>query len=182
MLFFCFMHSRFRRSLFLLVPSVLSRGSPPHRLASKKKKRLPGNPASAAVTFALVVAPVLRKLAGWPRPLPRRIGVELDRDTPTDAHRPEYARAAVRWEEGGGVGARAGGEGEGGGRARQQGEEKEGNGGGRLVATNTGNQISSRLLSMKGADVLLELPAGAGVVRSGSVVSALLYGDLRAMK
>jgi hypothetical protein len=35
---------------------------------------------------------------------------------------------------------------------------------------------------MKGADVLLELPAGAGVVRSGSVVSALLYGDLRAMK
>ena len=80
------------------------------------------------------------------------------------------------------MGARAGGEGEGGGRARQQGEEKEGNGGGRLVATNTGNQISSRLLSMKGADVLLELPAGAGVVRSGSVVSALLYGDLRAMK
>ena len=75
-----------------------------HRLASKKK-RLPGNPASAAVTFALVVAPVLRKLAGWPRPLPRRIGVELDRDTPTDAHRPEYARAAVRWEVGGGVGA-----------------------------------------------------------------------------
>jgi hypothetical protein len=35
---------------------------------------------------------------------------------------------------------------------------------------------------MKGADVLLELPAGVGVMQKGSVVSALLYGDLRAMK
>ena len=129
------------------------------------------------MTFALVVAPVLRKLSGWEQPLPRRIGVTLDRDTPTDASSPEYARAVVRWEEAGGGGAK----GEGG-----EGDEaaKDGGGGalGRFLATNTGNQISSRLLSMKGADVLLELPAGAGLMKRGSVVSALLYGDLRAMK
>lgn len=146
-------------------------------------KRLPGNPASAAVTFALVVAPVLRKLAGWPRPLPRRLGVTLDRDTRTDAQRPEYARAALRWEGAGGAG---GGESDGGGGGGGETGGAEGSGGGvgggRFLATNTGNQISSRLLSMKGADVLLELPAGAGVMRSGTVVSALLYGDLRAMK
>ena len=75
----------------------------------------------------------------------------------------------MRWEEGAGGGS-------GGGNGEQEGKE------GRFVATNTGNQISSRLLSMKGADVLLELPAGVGVMRSGSVVSALLYGDLRAME
>ena len=111
----------------------------------------------------------------------------LDRDTRTDASRPEYARAAVRWEgagggtggEGGGGAAAAAAAGEAGEGAR---EESEGRSVGRFLATNTGNQISSRLRSMKGADVLLELPAGAGVMQSGTVVSALLYGDLRAMK
>lgn len=173
---------------------------------------LPGNPASAAVTFALVVSPVLRALSGWNGGggggggggtgrgegagegkgaaggaagkrrrssdiegfLPRRIGVTIDRDTPTDASRPEYARASLRWEGGGGGGGSGG-------------EEKEGKEGraenavGRFVATNTGNQISSRLLSMKGADVLLELPSGGGVFEKGRMVSALVYRDLRDM-
>ena len=121
--------------------------------------------------------------------MPRRIGVTLDRDTPTDASRPEYARAAVRWERAGGGGGGEGSEGEGAAAAaaaaaagRGSEEEKKEGSSGRVLATNTGNQISSRLLSMKGADVLLELPAGAGVMGSGTVVSALLYGDLRAMK
>jgi hypothetical protein len=35
---------------------------------------------------------------------------------------------------------------------------------------------------MKGADVLLELPAAAGMMAKGSVVSALVYEDLRAMR
>lgn len=184
--FFCFLGtfrspSLFSLSLLRLIKLCVIFYRKTHRNPSHK--RLPGNPASAAVTFALVVAPVLRKLAGWPRPLPRRLGVTLDRDTRTDAQRPEYARAAVRWEGAGGAG---GGEREGGGGGGEaggaEGSGSSGVGGGRFLATNTGNQISSRLLSMKGADVLLELPAGAGVMRSGTVVSALLYGDLRAMK
>jgi gephyrin len=45
-------------------------------------------------------------------------------------------------------------------------------------ATTTGNQISSRLLSARSANALLELPRQAGVLPAGSKVSALLIDDL----
>jgi hypothetical protein len=45
-------------------------------------------------------------------------------------------------------------------------------------ATTTGNQISSRLLSARSANALLELPRAAGVIETGSTVSALLIDDL----
>lgn len=48
-------------------------------------------------------------------------------------------------------------------------------------ATTTGNQISSRLLSARSANALLELPRASGAIEAGSHVSALLIDDLGGM-
>lgn len=139
---------------------------------------LPGNPASAAVTFALVVGPAIRALAGWAAPRPRRVHVRLGAPVRLDPERPEYHRAALHWSPGGeGAAAAAapvGGEGGGGGPVGLAVA-------GGFVATSTGGQISSRLGSVRGAGALLELPAAAGVLPAGSVVSALVVGDVVAM-
>ena len=47
-----------------------------------------------------------------------------------------------------------------------------------LIAHSTGGQISSRLLSCRGAESLVELPAAAGVLPAGTRVSAILIGAL----
>ena len=49
------------------------------------------------------------------------------------------------------------------------------------MAETTGGQISSRLLSMRSANALVELPKASGVLPAGSTVSALLIADLMAM-
>lgn len=56
---------------------------------------LPGNPVSALVTFELLVRPVLRRLAGDPRPFRRRRRVVLATPARAPATRAEFARA--RW-------------------------------------------------------------------------------------
>jgi molybdopterin biosynthesis enzyme len=119
---------------------------------------LPGNPASAAVTFALTVAPCLRALAGHAAPLPRRVHAELAGGHALDPARPEYARAVLTWEP------------------RDAADPSLG---GRFVAAGTGNQISSRLASVRGANALLELPRAGGGLAPGTVVTALLVGDVR---
>lgn len=48
-------------------------------------------------------------------------------------------------------------------------------------AMSTGNQISSRLLSARSANALLELPRAAGTLRIGTTVTALLIDDLQGM-
>ena len=111
---------------------------------------LPGNPVSSLVTFYLLVVPAIRKLCGWSDPTLRRIKVRLAQPLALDAERPEYHRAVIQWD------------GEAGG----------------LVAASTGNQASSRLLSMRSANVLLELPQGQGVLPAGALVDALLIGEL----
>lgn len=70
-----------------------------------------------------------------------------------DPQRPEYHRVALAWE-GPGPDCRTG----------------------RWVATSTGGQVSSRLLSMRSATALLELPQQEGILAAGSVVPALLIG------
>lgn len=115
---------------------------------------LPGNPVSSLVTFTLLAAPALRKLAGWPDPHLRRVQVHLAQPLRLDPERPEYHRASVHWDMG----------------------LNQGRGG--YLAASTGSQASSRLLSMRSANALLELPAGAGVVEAGVVVTALVIGDL----
>ncbi len=115
---------------------------------------LPGNPVSSLVTFYLLVLPAIRKLAGWPDPSLRRVHAFLAQPLALDDYRPEYHRATLRWD----------------------GSLNEGRGG--YLATSTGRQASSRLLSMRTANALLELPQGEGELAAGSVVTALVIGEV----
>ena len=104
---------------------------------------------SALVCFELLVRPALRALRGESQPEARRVVCRTTSALDLDPERPEYHRAVIE--------SRADG----------------------LHAHSTGRQISSRLLSCRAADALLELPQAAGTLPSGSVVSALLLGDIR---
>jgi gephyrin len=115
---------------------------------------LPGNPVSSLVTYYLLVAPAIRQLAGWAEPRLRRIQVYTEQPLPLDAYRPEYHRATATWDS----------------------ALNDGHGGYR--AASTGSQVSSRLLSMRTANVLIELPQAEGTMLAGAVVSALVIGDL----
>ncbi|KAI0022326.1 gephyrin [Xylariomycetidae sp. FL0641] len=111
---------------------------------------LPGNPASAIVTFHLFVLPSLHQMSGMaPVGLPR-IPVLLAHDFSLDKARPEYHRAIVT------VGAD-----------------------GVLAATSTGGQRSSKVGSLKGANALLCLPSGTEPMKKGAKVDALLMGNVR---
>ncbi|CAK7233009.1 hypothetical protein SCUCBS95973_008448 [Sporothrix curviconia] len=111
---------------------------------------LPGNPASALVTFHLFVLPALHKMAGeQPRGLPR-VPVTLSHDFVLDKERPEYHRAVVS------VGTD-----------------------GVLRAMSTGGQRSSKVGSMRGANALLCMPAGSAPLKSGARVDALLMSNIR---
>ena len=111
---------------------------------------LPGNPVSSLVTFYLFAVPALRRMAGWRRPRLRRIQARLAQALPLDAFRPEFHRATLRWDQGQCC----------------------------YVASSTGSQASSRLLSMRTANALLELPQREGILAEGEVVDALLIGEL----
>eukprot|EP00878_Enallax_costatus_P031872 GHUV01034930.1.p1 GENE.GHUV01034930.1~~GHUV01034930.1.p1 ORF type:complete len:185 (+),score=66.12 GHUV01034930.1:387-941(+) len=120
---------------------------------------LPGNPVSSFVCFNLVVVPALRKMSGWPQPQLRRIQVITTSALKLDPERPEYHRVVLQY-----------------GRLPESCAAASGQLG--WYATSTGNQISSRLLSARSANALLELPKAEGVVEAGSTVSALLIDDL----
>lgn len=60
---------------------------------------LPGNPASAMVTFALFGVPMLRALAGDARVLPRVLRGRLAHDARHHTGRVEFARASVAYDE-----------------------------------------------------------------------------------
>jgi gephyrin len=135
---------------------------------------LPGNPASAAVTFALVVGPAIRALAGWAHARPRRVHVRTEAGIKLDPERPEYHRAVLAWTNAPPSGTPV--------PASLDGASPTGlPAPGWFTASSTGGQISSRLGSVRGATALLELPARAGVLPAGSVVSALLVGDVGGM-
>lgn len=115
---------------------------------------LPGNPVSAWVGAHVLVAPALRHMAGcsWAAARPPAVAVRvLDAGLRLDAERPEFHRATV-WAEAGG--------------------------GGGLVARSTGSQASSRILSLSEANALLWLPAatpgGPGVLASGPALAYLI--------
>ncbi|KAJ4300191.1 hypothetical protein N0V88_002860 [Collariella sp. IMI 366227] len=111
---------------------------------------LPGNPASALVTFHLFVLPSLHQMSGITPPGLPKVPVILSHDFSLDKTRPEYHRAIVS------VG-------------------KDGV----LSATSTGGQRSSRVGSMKGANALLCMPSGPEPLRKGAKVEALMMGSLR---
>lgn len=114
---------------------------------------LPGNPVSSLVTYYLFVVPALRQLAGWPVPHLRRLQAQLAQPLALDAYRPEYHRTTLTWDS------------------------TLNNGHGGYLAVSTGSQASSRLLSMRTANALLELPQAAGTLPAGTVVSALWIGE-----
>ena len=118
---------------------------------------------SAAVTFALVVAPAVRRMLGWVDPRPRRLQAVLAQDIALDKERPEYHRATLDWEA----------------KDASFAEKNVFHAKKNLpLARSTGRQISSRLTSMRGAEALLELPRGPGFVAKGTVVSALVIRDI----
>ena len=108
---------------------------------------LPGNPASALVTFHLFVLPALRKSAGhYPHELPR-VKARIVSDMVLDP-RPEYHRVILSMDAGG-----------------------------ILTAASTGPQRSSTVGSMKKANALLCLPAKTddfpGPLKAGTIVEAI---------
>ncbi|GAA5820634.1 hypothetical protein JCM3770_003560 [Rhodotorula araucariae] len=134
---------------------------PAHRIAPSRDPTLvfalPGNPASALVTFYLFVLPALRKLEGrregdWEL---ARVPVVLTAPVGLDA-RAEYHRVLVR----------------------------PNTATGRLHAFSTGGQRSSRTVSLAGANGLLELPAASGSEgrekREGETVACVLIGEVGA--
>ncbi|KAH7189279.1 uncharacterized protein B0J16DRAFT_111624 [Fusarium flagelliforme] len=111
---------------------------------------LPGNPASALVTFHLFVLPSLHKLSGASTVGLPRVPAVISHDFPLDP-RPEYHRAVVT------VG-------------------KDG----LLSATSTGGQRSSKVGSMRSANALVILPSGKGKLEKGSKVEVLLLNAVQA--
>jgi molybdenum cofactor synthesis domain-containing protein len=109
---------------------------------------LPGYPVSSLVSFEVFVRPALRRLQGDAAPERPRVRVTLADPIRSSPDRPEYQRAIVVWQEG------------------------------RLVARSTGAQGSSRLLSLRGANALLLVPAGGQTYAPGEELEALLTGSL----
>jgi molybdenum cofactor synthesis domain-containing protein len=105
---------------------------------------LPGNPVSSMVSFELFVRPALLKMMGASQLLRTTAPVVLD-SVVRPSDRIEFQRAFVSVADDG-----------------------------RLRATTTGNQISSRLASMLGANALLVIEPGEESFPAGSIVAALL--------
>ena len=110
---------------------------------------LPGNPVSSLVSFEVFVRPALRRLMGDATPDRPRVTVQLAEAIKPSPDRPEYQRAIVHWQNG------------------------------RLVASTTGAQGSSRLLSMRAANALLVIAPGEERLAVGSDVEALIVSEVR---
>lgn len=145
-------------------PSSSPTGSTQQERESKLIFSLPGNPASALVTLNLFVLPSLHKMMGMgqrqtaPGVTPALglplVSVALAHPFPLDPKRTEYHRAIVT-------------------ASRSD---------GRLYATSTGlegvGQRSSRVGSLASANALLVLQPGSGKVDKGTLVEALLLGNV----
>eukprot|EP00106_Octopus_bimaculoides_P015775 XP_014783217.1 PREDICTED: gephyrin-like [Octopus bimaculoides] len=121
---------------------------------------LPGNPVSAVVTCNLFVIPAIYHMSGCPTPWRTVVKAKVDRNIKLDP-RPEYHRVVLSWGPGG-----------------------VGDDDGLPTASSTGNQQSSRLLSMQCANALLALPPhadGRSLVTEGEVLDAILIGNISSM-
>lgn len=105
---------------------------------------LPGNPVSGIVTSYLLVIPTIRKLIGFTSPTLKTATAKLAHDITCDPERPEYHRCILSWENN------------------------------TYVATSTGRQISSRLMSMRTANALALIPQQSGKLPKDTIVPILL--------
>ena len=106
---------------------------------------LPGNPVAAAITALQLLWPALQRLEGAELQLFPRLKVRLEAALRRGAGRPELARATLVVAADGGLWARV-----------------------------EGTQASSRIGSLQGADLLLEIPAELGVLEAGTELWAQL--------
>ena len=107
---------------------------------------LPGNPVAAAITALQLLWPALQVLEGQPQPeLFPRLRVTLDAPYRRRPGRPELARASLL-----------------------------GSADGQLRARVDGSQASSRIGSLRNADLLLEIPADSGPIEAGHELWAQL--------
>lgn len=109
---------------------------------------LPGNPASAMITFAAFGLPLLRALQGDAHPIAAPKRARMARAHAHDPGRLELARAIVTSGPDG------------------------------LLATTIGNQASGAVTSMAQADALLRIPAESTGLAAGDEVDVLLWADL----
>ncbi len=105
---------------------------------------LPGNPASAMVTFAVFGLPLLRALQGDIHPLPRRLAARMTRAHAHDPGRTELVRAHLGRSDDGG-----------------------------LTVTTLGNQASGAITSMAESDALVVIPAESTGVPAGGIVETI---------
>ena len=105
---------------------------------------LPGNPVSSMVSLELFVRPAINKMLGRVPVVPDRVSVTLATEI-NRSDRLEFQRVVVTVDSSG-----------------------------KLLATSTGNQISSRLASMLNANALIVIDAGTEPVAAGTVVEAIL--------
>ena len=106
---------------------------------------LPGNPVAAAITALQLLWPALQQLEGAEPQLLPRLRVRLATAMRRGAGRPELARARLLVGDGG-----------------------------ELLAEVEGSQASSRIGSLQGADLLLEIPADLGALEAGQLLWAQL--------
>ena len=106
---------------------------------------LPGNPVAAAITALQLLWPALQRLEGGAIQVLPRLRVRLEQELRRGAGRPELARARLV------VAAD-----------------------GALLARVEGSQASSRIGSLQGADLLLEIPAELGNLGAGTQLWAQL--------
>ena len=107
---------------------------------------LPGNPVSSMVSFELFVRPALLTMMGAKKPLRETTSVALVTEV-RPSDRIEFQRAFITVAPNG-----------------------------RLLAETTGNQISSRLASLLGANGLLIIEPGTESLPPGAMVPAILVG------
>jgi molybdopterin molybdotransferase len=115
------------------------------RLGGRPFFGLPGNPVAAAVTALQLLWPALQRLEGATVELLPRLPVRLAAPLKRQSGRPELARACLEVSPSG-----------------------------ELLARCEGSQASSRLGSLQGADLLLELPADCAGLGAGETVWAQL--------
>jgi molybdopterin molybdotransferase len=115
------------------------------QLAGRPFFGLPGNPVAAAITALQLLWPALQVLEGAEPELLPRLPVRLAAPLKRGAGRPELARARLRVGEDGA-----------------------------LLAVVEGSQASSRIGSLQGADLLLEIPAELGQLEAGTRLWAQL--------
>ncbi|RME79368.1 MAG: molybdopterin molybdenumtransferase MoeA [Chloroflexi bacterium] len=110
---------------------------------------MPGNPVSAMVSFELFVRPALLKMAGHSRIYRPRQQAVLAHPVKHSPDRTEFQRVRLTRRSDG-----------------------------MLVASTTGGQASSRLLSMVGANGLIRLPHGRGDFEAGETVEAIILDSI----